>query len=426
MKRWNIDIAAAAAAVLIFAMGVLPAESQEAARLRCQKSGCREGGVIAVTAAADDDNEPTLIVTKKSSSAKAFPFLTKCVAAFLVLRLAAHYIRKLFPIFRRKTPEIRAVVCRCCNSIFLKSGRSLLSRRASSASLGSLADLLDDSSRDSSSAPDYSSVYSNTSSEGDSNDDKSSALESQSESAFSGQSLSDSSAGSTCDDTHKNSNDKKQSKGRESISIVSKFLKHISESNTDEQQHHNDPQRKNGHGHVRRRPSLDYITMRHSHNSRTVGLYNQSGSRNRRHTRRSTMDGTNSPSFRSQFGTTERSKQQRKESSSNTTSERSQSKTPAEGVQKRKAAAADVNVKTTGQNPGKSDSNGKTKKTSKTQQHQMQHTDKEESKKNSSLHHHLSKFSSPNNEDDNEHYSTMLSTVDLRSRATRFSPFCSH
>ena len=79
----------------------------------------------------------------------------------------------------------------------------------------------------------------------------------------------------------------------------------------------------------------------------------------------------------------------------------------------RKTSAA-AKAKPTSQDYDNSDDNGKTK------------SSKEESKNSKSnnssrLHHHLSKFSSSStHEDDNdEQYSTMLSTVDLRSRGTR-------
>ena len=113
MKRRRHDIPniTTAAVIIIFAiMEVLPANSQEVARLRCQKSGCRE-----------NDEEPTLIVASSSSSSpsrtKIFPLLTSWIVAFFLLRLAAHYIRKLIPIIRREAPKIRAVVGHYLNSM---------------------------------------------------------------------------------------------------------------------------------------------------------------------------------------------------------------------------------------------------------------------------------------------------------------------
>ena len=437
MRRFIHNNIATAVVIIIFATGVWPVASQpkETTRLRCQKSGCREGGAA--------DKEPTLIVAR-SPPTKVLPFIITWIVAFLVLRLAAISLRKLFnllPIACEKLPKIGAALGHYCNSFFLisariifkgkgserkvKSGRSLPSR-TSNRSLGSLADLLDDSSRDSSSVG-YSSAYSTTSSEGDSNDDdKSSALESQSEIASSGLSSSDSSADSTYDYNH-NNNDDDQSKGRESI--VSKFLNYISVSNPEEfDEQYTPPRTKNGR--VKRRPTLDH-KLRHSHN--TVGIYtqSQSGSRTRRLKRRSTVGEANYPSYLTQIATLE-SKHQRRATaeSSNQGRESSnapepilvtQRKTSSGRVKMRKAPPAADAAKTKGQNHGSNDNNGKNKSSKRqqqqNQQHPMQRHDKEKLQKNSSLHHHLSKFSS-SNEGDNENNSTMLSTLDLRSRAT--------
>ena len=439
MRRFIHNNIATAVVIIIFAMEVLPVASQpkETTRLRCQKSGCRDG-----TAAHE---EPTLIVAR-SPPTKLLPFIITWTLTFLVLRLAAHCLRKLFnllPIACEKLPKIGAALGHYCNSFFLisariifkgkgserkvKSGRSLPSR-TSNRSLGSLADLLDDSSRDSSSVG-YSSAYSTTSSEGDSNDDdKSSALESQSEIASSVLSSSDSSADSTYDYNHNNNDDDDQSKGRESI--VSKFLNYISVSNPEEfDEQYTPPRTKNGSGRVKRRPSLDH-KLRHSHN--TVGIYtpSQSGSRTRRLKRRSTVGEANYPSYLTQIATLE-SKHQRRATAESSNQGRESSNAPESvlvtqskpsgRVKMRKAPPAADAAKTKRQNHGSNDNNGKSKSSKRqqqqNQQHPMQRHDKEKLQKNSSLHHHLSKFSS-SNEGDNENHSTMLSSVDLRSRAT--------
>ena len=115
MKRRHHDIpniSTTAAAVIFFTtiMEVLPANSQEVASLRCQKSGCRENEL----------EEPTLIVAASSSSrTKVFPLLTSWIVAFFILRLAAHYIRKLIPIIRREAPQIRAVVGHYIHSMMM-------------------------------------------------------------------------------------------------------------------------------------------------------------------------------------------------------------------------------------------------------------------------------------------------------------------
>ena len=418
MRQRDIHNTAAVIIVYAFAiMEVLPAESssQEAARLRCQKSGCREG-----LSAAE---EPTLIVASPTN--KAFPLITTWIAAFLVLRFAAHYIRKLLPIIRREAPEIRAAVGDYFNSMVLaiggqrvKQGRRYSTRSSSSnRSLGSLAELLDDSGRsgrgaslwydnDSSSAG-YSSAFTSYNSDSNNNDydNKSSAVESQSEVGLSVFSSESSTGSVSYTYSHNNNNDDDQSRGGESI--VSKFLNYISES------------KGRGHG-VKRRSTLDH-SLRHSNNTDTDGFYNSSEkNRTNSHKRRSTVDDMNHSSYRrSQHASTEINHQRRESSNAPESLLIAQSKPSSGGVKMRKTPAA-AKAKSKSQDYKSSDDNGKTK--SKSQQHQQQQPiqrhGKEKSKKNSSLHHHLSKFSSSNNEDDNEHYSTMLSTVDLRSRVT--------
>jgi len=143
-------------------------------------------------------------------------------------------------------------------------------------------------------------------------------------------------------------------------------------------QYHDPPQRM----------SLDY-SARHGHDA--VGGYDlrEKGASSRR---RSTVDETNYPSYRSQIAKTD-SKNQRRETSNG-------------GVKQRKGAA---NTKSK-RDYGDSDYHDETKSFKRQQQPQMRRHGKEEQ---SGLHHHLSKFSSPS-KDDNENYSTMLS-VDLRS-----------
>jgi hypothetical protein len=377
--------------------------------------------------------------------------------AFFVLRLGAQVIRQLIPIIRRTLPEVQEAVGHYYDSIVSidfsrmipkrgeikrstgkkrrvkSSGRSVSSNR----SLGSLADLIDDTSEaqssrgaslwydnDSSSAG-YSSAYTSYTS-----DD----AESQSEFGLSVLSTSESSTDSTYNNYNQSKyDDGDQSRGGESV--VSKFLNYISEATPNEyaQQYHKPPQRRSlrersGHDDDRR-PSLDYKQLRRSHNEGTVENYSQSGNRSQSRQRRSTVDETNYPSYRShqvataesgnqRRGTTESSNQRRRESSNAPESLLiTQSPPSSGGVKMRKAAAK---TKPKRQDHGNSDNYDKTSKSSsKRQQQQKQRHDRETDKKNSGLHHHLSKFSSSNNKDDNENYSTMLSTVDLRSRATR-------
>ena len=400
-------------------MEVLPANSQEVARLRCQKSGCRE-----------NEEEPTLIVASSSSSSsrtKVFPLLTSWIVAFFLLRLAAHYIRKLIPIIRREAPQIRAVVGHYIHSMMdltttttgsernnnsglrMKKGRSFSTRsRSSNKSLGSLAELLDDSGRsgrgtslwydndnDSSSSAGYSSSAYTRSYTDDDDKSQLSMVESQSE--F-GSSVYSESTGSSY-----NNYDDDQSRGGESI--VSKFLSYISESKG----HH-----RGGYDNVKRRSSVDHnLVHGTTANEETVGLYNPK--------RRSTVDETNHylTQHRSQNATitNEMSNQRRETPNAAESLLSTQSKPSSSGgvkMRKTSAAATAAKAKSSSQDYDNSDDNGKTK------------SSKEESKNNKSnnksrLHHHLSKFSSSstNNEDDNEQYSTMLSTVDLRSRGTR-------
>ncbi len=429
MMRRSIIHHIATAVVIIFVMEVLPVASQEAHK-RCQKSGCREGSAAAA-------KEPTLIVSRKSpSAAKYFPFLMLWVFSFLVLRLLIHYIHRLInliPVIYSKLPEIRvgAFVGHLYDffvSIVLTSARVIFSRgsrqknksersmrsRTSNRSLGSLADLLDDSSKDSSSSAGYSSAYSSyTSSEGDSiDDDKSSALESQSGSGsgFSGLTLSDSSADS-------NQSNYNGDQSRRKDSIVSKFLTYISDS---------PPQRKKARG-----PRDN--NLRRSHNTGTVGIYTQPSNRDLGRKRRYSVDETNYPSYRSQFASnnegsnrrasTESSNQRRGRSNVPESLSIARGKSSNEGVKMRKAAAA-PKTKMTSQNNGKSFNNGKSYNNRKSKspkrqqkQKQQQHQDEEEKTKKSSLHHHLSKFSA-SNEQDNEIYSTTIPSADLRSRAT--------
>jgi len=383
---------------------------------------------------------------------------------FFVLRLAAQVIRQLIPIIRRTLPEVQEAVGHYYDSIVSidfsrmipkrgeinkstvrkrrvkSSGRSVSSNR----SLGSLADLIDDTSEaqssrgaslwydnDSSSAG-YSSAYTSYTT---SDDDKSSALESQSEFGLSVLSTSESSTESTYNYNHGKYDDGDQSRGGESV--VSKFLNYISEATPKEyaQQYHKSPQRRS----LRersvhdddRRPSLDY-KLRRSHNAGTVENYSQSGNGSQSRQRRSTVDETNYPSYRSdqvatttesgnqRRGTFESSNQRRRESSNAPESLLiSQSPPSSGGVKMRKAAAKTKPKRQDHSNIG--DNYDKTSKSSssKRQQQQKQRHDREADKKSSGLHHHLSKFSSSSNKDDNENYSTMLSTVDLRSRATR-------
>lgn len=417
----------AAAVVIIFVMEVLPVASNEAHK-RCQKSGCREGAPAAA-------EEPTLIVARsgrKSPSVKFFPFLMLWVASFVVLRMAIHYIHRLItliPVAYSKLPEIRvgAFVGHYYDyfiSIILRSARMMFSRRSrqknksrqgmrsrtSNRSLGSLADLLDDSSLDSSSAG-YSSGYSITSSDGDSIDE-SFALESGSGSGFSGFALSDSSADST---SHT------EDLSRRKDSIVSKFLTYISESNPEEfvTRRSLPPQRKNA-------PGPDDNKLRRSHNNMgTVGIHNQSSNnRDLGRKRRNSVDETNYPSYRTQFASIEGSNRRAStESSSNPRKGRTnvteslsitRGKSSNEGVKIRKAVAktkmaSQNNVKSKSYNKGKS-------KSPKRQQQQKEHHEKEDKTKKSSLHHHFSKSSA--NKEDKEIYSTTIYTTDLRSRAT--------
>eukprot|EP00985_Skeletonema_marinoi_P019051 scaffold10811_cov88-Skeletonema_marinoi.AAC.2 len=456
MMRRVITTNVTTAVLILFSMGVWPVASQEAARLRCQKSGCREGGGAAI-----DEEEPALII--QSPSDRVIP-LVPWIIAFFVLRLAAQVIRQLIPIIRRTLPEVQEAVGHYYDSIVSidfsrmipkrgeinkstakkrrvkSSGRSVSS---SNRSLGSLADLIDDTSEaqssrgaslwydnDSSSAG-YSSAYTSYTT---SDDDKSSAMESQSEFGLSVLSTSESSTDSTYNYNHGKYDDGDQSRGGESV--VSKFLNYISEATPKEyaQQYQKSPQRRS----LRersvhdddRRPSLDYKQLRRSHNAGTVENYSQSGNKSQSRQRRSTVDETNYPSYRSQVattesgnqrrGTTESSNQRRRESSNAPESLLiSQSPPSSGGVKLRKAAAKTKPKRQDHGNIG--DNYDKTSKSSSTkrQQQQKHRHDREADKKSSGLHHHLSKFSSSNNKDDNENYSTMLSTVDLRSRATR-------
>ncbi len=413
---------ATAVGILIFAMDVLPADSQEAARIRCQKSGCREGSASA--------EEPALIVARKSPSAKSLSLLTSWIVAFLLLRLGAHYLRKLIPRIRRKTPEIREAVGHYYNSCYdsivltsafiksklfsertvrrVKSGRRLRSRVSSNRSLGSLADLLDDSSDDrssrgsslwyydDSSTAGYSSAFTTSSS----ND---SAMESQSEIGLSVLSSESSTDSTSYNDYNHNSDD--QSRGGDSV--VSKFLNYISKSRPDESQYYAPTQRMNGSGLVKRRPSLDY-SVRHSHD--TVGKYDQIEKGTSRK-RRSTVDETNYPSYRSQNATIDRKNQRSESSNAPESLLIAKSKPPNGGVKQRMAAAK---TKPKRQDYGNSDYYDETKSFKRQQQQQMRRHGKEDQNEKSGLHHHLSKFSS-SSKDDNENYSTMLSTVDLRS-----------
>lgn len=335
MCRVNpLTTTAVGVSILIFAMEALPVDSAEAAtRLRCQKSGCREGST---SAAAE---EPALIV--QSPTSKVFPLLASWVAAFLVLRLGAHYVRRLIPIIRRKTPEILEAMGHYYNSYYdslvltgaviksklvseqrtarrVKSGRKQQSRKSSDRSLGSLADLLDDSThvhdltdeQSSYSSAGYSSAYTSYTSDSNYDDDKSSALESQSDivglSVLSSESSTDST--SLFYDYSHNNDDQSRGGGR---NVVSKFLNYISESKPGEfvQQYHSPPPRKDGGGLVKRRPSLDY-SVRHGLDAAVGGYYDQreKGTSSKR---RSTVDETNYPSYRSQIATTESRKQRR-------------------------------------------------------------------------------------------------------------------
>jgi len=438
--------------IIVAAMAVWPVSSQEAAK-RCQKSGCRNEGA---------DELPALIVAK-SSSTKILPIIIWWMTAFFCLRLAAHYIRKLLPIVRGITSEIRTAVGHYYDTIGLlmsnnrssSNGGSLLRRRksrrrrqssqTSNMSLGSLADLIDDSGRsgrgaslwydnDSSSAG-YSSAYSSHyNSEGDetTEDGMSTALESQ-QSEIGSSVLSSSEYYSTKRSTKMNhsiasstsystynyyshNNDDDQSRGGESV--VSKFLNYISESKPPA-----DTRRRNGGGYdsTKRRPSLDYNNLRHINN---INNDTESSSQRRRS---KTIDEMEYPSYLShqQFATTGDSNSQRKHSSNaSETLLVGQSKPFSGGVKMRKASAA----ATKSQYHGDIESSGKTKSSmqhqtkkqqQQPQQQRIQHRDKEEDKKKkSTLQHHLSKFSS-STKDDDENYSTMLSTVDLRTRATR-------
>jgi len=453
MKRRVITTNVTTAVLILFSMGVWPVASQEAARLRCQKSGCREGGGAAI------DEEPALII--QSPSDRVIP-LVPWIIAFFVLRLAAQVIRQLIPIIRRTFPEVQEAVGHYYDSIVSidfsrmipkrgeikrstakkrrvkSSGRSVSSNR----SLGSLADLIDDTSEaqssrgaslwydnDSSSAG-YSSAYTSYTT---SDDDKSLAMESQSEFGLSVLSTSESSTDSTYNYNHGKYDDGDQSRGGESV--VSKFLNYISEATPKEyaQQYHKSPQRRSLRERSvhdgNRRPSLDNYKLRRSHNAGTVENYSQSGNKSQSRQRRSTVDETNYPSYRSQVATTESGNQrrgttessnQRRRESSNAPESLLISKSPPSsgGVKLRKAAAKTKPKRQDHSNIG--DNYDKTSKSSssKRQQQQKQRHDREADKKSSGLHHHLSKFSS-SNKDDNENYSTMLSTVDLRSRATR-------
>lgn len=415
----------ATAVVIIFVMEVLPVASNEAHK-RCQKSGCREGAPAAA-------EEPTLIVAsarsgRKSPPAKFFPFLMLWVASFVVLRLAIHYIIRLItliPVACAKLPEIRVGACvghyyDYFISIILRSARMMFARssrqknrsgqgmrsRTSNRSLGSLADLLDDSSLDSSSTG-YSSGYSITSSDGDSNDG-SSALESGSGSGFSGFTFSDSSADSTS---------YTEDQFRKKDSIVSKFLTYISESNPDEfiPRRSLPLQRKNASGPVDDK-------LRRSHNNMgTVGIYNSSNDRDLDRKRRYSVDEMNYPSYRTQFASSggrnrrasTESNNQRKGISNMPESSRTREKSSNEGVKMRKAAAAKTNM--TSQNNDKSNNYGESKSPKRQQQQKqqrpMQQQDKGEKKKKSSLHHHSYKSSASNKQDN---YSTTISTSDLR------------
>lgn len=318
-------------------------------------------------------------------------------------------MRRIIPIIRRKTPEIIKAMGHYYNSYYdslvltgafikskllseqrtvrsVKSGRRQRPRKSSNTSLGSLADLLDDSTDDQSSrgslfwhdssSAGYSSAYTSYSSDSNYDDDKSSALESQSEIVGLSVLSSESSTDSTYYDYSHNNEDQSRGGGN----VVSKFLNYISESRPDKfvPQYHDPPQRM----------SLDY-SARHGHDA--VGGYDQreKGASSRR---RSTVDETNYPSYRSQIAKTD-SKNQRRETSNG-------------GVKQRKGAA---NTKSK-RDYGDSDYHDETKLFKRQQQPQMRRHGKEEQ---SGLHHHLSKFSSPS-KDDNENYSTMLS-VDLRS-----------
>lgn len=398
--------------ILIFAMATVPVASIEAARLRCQKSGCREGSAAA--------EEPALIV--QSPTTKVFPLLASWIAAFLVLRLGAHYVRRLIPIIRRKTPEIVEAMGHYYNSSYdslvhtgavikskllseqrttrrVKSGRRQRPRKSSNTSLGSLADLLDDSideqsSRGSSlwydsSSAGYSSAYTGYTSDSNYDDDKSSALESQSEIAGLSILSSESSTDSTHYDYSHDNDDQSRGGGRH---VVSKFLNYISESKPGGflQQYH---AQMSGGGLVKRRPSLEYSVKE---NHIAVGGYGQreKGTSSKR---RSTVDEMIYPSYLSQISTTESNNQRREITNV--------------GVKQRKAAAKTQSKR---QYYGNSDYHYETKTSKRQQQQQIRRHGKEEQ---SGLRHHLSKFSSPS-EDDYENYSTMLS-VDLRSWEAR-------
>ncbi len=388
--------------ILIFAMATVPVASVEAAGLRCQKSGCREGSTAA--------EEPALIV--QSPATRIFPLLSSWIAAFLMLRLGAHYVRRLIPIIRRKTPEIVEAVGYYYNSCYdllvltgaiikskllseqrtarrVKSGRSQRPRKSSKTSLGSLADLLDDSIDeqsskgssfwyDSSSAG-YSSAYTGYTSDSNYDDDKSSALESQSEIAGLSILSSESSTDSTNFDYSHNHDDQSKEGGN----VVSKFLNYMSELKPAE------------FGLVKRRPSLDDHSVRENYNA--VGGYDQreKGTSSKR---RSTVDETNYPSYRyqSQIATTESSNQRREATNG--------------GMKQRKGAAKTTQQR---QDYSNGDYHDETKTSKRQQQQQQQQQMRRHGKEEqSSLRHHLSKFSSPS-KDDNENNSTMIS-VDLR------------
>lgn len=432
--------------VIIVAMAVWPVSSSQEAAGRCQKSGCRIEGA---------DELPALIVAKSSpSSAKVLPIIISWMTAFFCLRLAAHYLRKLLPMIRERIPEIRTAAGHYYDSMVsnggsFRRGNSGQRRRrsqTSNVSLGSLADLIDDSGRsgrgaslwydnDSSCAGNVSAYSSNYNSEGDEETaEYGMAAASQSQQSDMGLSMLSSSeyyrshsarrlttkadhsvASSTSYSTYNyynDTNDDDLSRGADSI--VSKFLNYISVSKPP-----TDTPRKNrggGYDGTKRRPSLDYNNLRHTNNNTDTESNNQR--------RRSTIDEMEYPSYLShqQFSTAHGSSPRRESSNATEPLLVTQTTKPSGGgVKMRKAAAAATNSQYHGdiKNSGKTKTSTLLQTTTQQQQQPIQYHDKEEDKKKkTSLQHHLSKFSSTTKDDD-ENYSTMLSTVDLRTRATR-------
>ena len=243
--------------LITFAMVAMPGSSQEqsAAYLRCQKSGCPTA----------NNAEDTALIGSGSPFVKVFPIIISWVIIFFILRVAAHFLCRLFLILCN---NIGMAMEHCYNSFFRSQRRlgnvlSLASRsRTPKSSFDSLTDLVDDDSTSASYSSATSSEY--TTSSDDSLSvmvENSSVMECQPGAGFMSSSPLHSSAGRSYKSESAATGHQSIARGGEEA-IVSKFLAYITESGPKDEAEHKQsyPQReimydrRNG----KRRPTVTF------------------------------------------------------------------------------------------------------------------------------------------------------------------------